>query len=63
MVVVKGMDMPCGCWDCECVYENYSGATACMFTHRPLYPIGGEAEDKRDKDCPLAEISEVSETP
>lgn len=54
MIRVKDMDMPCDCWNCDCTYEDYRGATVCIFTRKPLYPMGMKAD--RDKDCPLVEI-------
>lgn len=56
MIGIKGMDMPYDCWNCDCTYEDYRGATVCIFTRKPLYPMGTKYE--RDEECPLIEISE-----
>lgn len=53
MIGIKDMDMPYDCWNCDCTYENYRGATVCV-TRKPLYPMGAQKE--RDEECPLVEI-------
>lgn len=56
MIGIKGMEMPCDCWNCELTHDNFSGLTICSLTGNPLYPMG--SKNKREDDCPLVEIEE-----
>lgn len=51
--------MPCDCQNCDCTYEDYNGATVCIFTRKSLYSMG--AKEEREEDCPLVEIKDFME--
>lgn len=61
MVYIKNMDMPCNCWECGCTYEDYRGATVCIFTREPLYPMGKKTG--RAGNCPLGNMPDIPQNP
>lgn len=61
MVYIKSMDMPCNCWECGCTYEDYRGATICIFTREPLYPMG--KKEGRAGNCPLGNMPDIPQNP
>ena len=49
-VLIKGMDMPSSCADCQ-GYVNNGNTCWCVLIDKDIYDKG-----KRDEDCPLVEV-------
>ena len=55
-VLIKGMEMPKSCGDCNFYYVDYEEGTAnCLATSCYVQPHHYH-KDNRDPDCPLVEI-------
>lgn len=55
-VLIKGMEMPKSCGDCNFYYVDYEEGTAnCLATSCYVQPHHYH-KDNRDPDCPLVEV-------
>ena len=55
-VMIKGMEMPKSCGDCNFYYADYEEGTAsCLATSCYVQPHHYH-KDNRDPDCPLVEV-------
>ena len=50
-VLIKGMEMPTSCYDCNCFIRDSDGSDYCCLLMQDI-----EDNNKRDDDCPLVEI-------
>lgn len=52
-VIITDMNMPKGCSDCKCTYNDWMGETRCCFGAKCIY------WDHVPKDCPLKSADEM----